>query len=153
MAKFLGVILIVLVGTYGLDRAIHAMTGAPKPLANLAFDNWLFTISAEDLWDRSYFLGECYTAWSEAVYPKSFNSSALMSLAERARLEKKRDFWMKRRLETMRGLARALEKIQSNLSSRYGGETGSSAAATAGGYFQRGAWRFEASSSYYRSSP
>lgn len=118
-----------------VDRYLFFAKGTPRPVMNMLHDNILFGIDAEDLISRSSRLGQCYKGWSLAEYPPELIGSRYSSYSEQAKLEKRRDRWMLRRLETMRGISVAHDKIKSHLRSRFKGETGDAAAYQAEWYF------------------
>ena len=118
-----------------VDRYLFFAKGTPRPVMNMLYDNVLFGIDADDLMSRSVRLGRCYRGWSEAEYPPELLGSMGSSYSEQAKLEKKRDRWMLRRLETMRGLSAAKDKIKSHLRFRFKGDTGDSAAWEAERFF------------------
>ena len=132
VTRITAVVLGVLVLTVIVDRYLFITKGTPRPVMNMFYDNVLFGIDADDLISRSYRLGSCYNWWSEAEYPPELLGSTGSSYSEQAKLEKKRDRWMLRRLEIMRGLSAAKDKIKSHLRSRFKGDTGSAAASEAG---------------------
>jgi len=129
--RSLAIIIVISVLALMVDRYLVFAKGAPRPVVNMVHDNMLFHVPAERLIDRSQLLGQCYRFWSDADYPSYLTRDSATSYAEQAKLEKKRDRWMLRRLETMRGLASAHDTIRDHLKYRLKGETGSAAAEAA----------------------